>query len=86
MNETKDPEKPIWPEQRFAAIAKHPNCPVCDHDDWWVFDTPSQTSVIPFSRPSTIPTFVRACVRCGYVQQFLRQALLGELTAPETGT
>lgn len=85
-DETQEPKagdfESIWPSAKFDAVVKHDACPICEAQRWWVFDTPMVTTVLPFRAPSTVPTYSRACVRCGYVQQFVRNVLDGELKEP----
>jgi rubredoxin len=76
-------DPPLWPDKQFDRIAKHAACPVCEIDSWWVFDSPSITSTVALLGPSRIMTFTRACTNCGYVQQFVRDVLLGTLRPPD---
>jgi hypothetical protein len=81
MSEDAGSQKAIFPFERWQQVGGSDVCPCCSNQEWWQFNTENTTSVLQFST-SYVPTYVRACAKCGYIQQFVRDVLDGKVLPP----
>jgi len=66
-------------DRRLEELEANRICPICRTSRWWIIDTEEGLTSIPVSGGRRLPTYTLGCICCGYVQQFIREVVEGNL-------